>query len=125
MTLPEVLLWTALRKRRTGGLRFRRQHPVGPYVLDFYCDAMKVAVEVDGEAHSRGDRPQRDHQRDRWLSDHGVATVRLPAADVLRSPDDAARSAEAEIHNIGYLRTLEAQLTEWDTPEDAAAFDDL
>jgi len=55
MSLPEVLLWQQLRKRDQG-LRFRRQHPAGPYVLDFYCPSIKLAVEVDGEAHARGDR---------------------------------------------------------------------
>src|ERR1700745_3415651 len=51
MTLPEVLLWTAIRGGRIGGFRFRRQHPIGPYVLDFYCAAEKFAVGVDGSAH--------------------------------------------------------------------------
>lgn len=70
MSLPEVLLWQQLR-RRPGELRFRRQHPAGPYVLDFYCDAQKLAIEVDGEAHSRGNRPERDSARDGWLDAGG------------------------------------------------------
>ena len=51
MSLPEVLLWQALRRQQTG-MRFRRQHPAGPYILDFYCDAAKLCVEVDGESHA-------------------------------------------------------------------------
>jgi very-short-patch-repair endonuclease len=51
MTLPEVLLWNGLRGGRLEGLRFRRQHPFGPYILDFYCEQAKLAVEVDGMAH--------------------------------------------------------------------------
>ena len=47
MTRPEVLLWQVLRER-PNGLRFRRQHPVGPFVLDFYCPAARLAIEVDG-----------------------------------------------------------------------------
>jgi very-short-patch-repair endonuclease len=50
MTLPEVLLWQAVRGGQVGGLRFRRQHPIGPYVLDFYCPALRLAVEIDGAA---------------------------------------------------------------------------
>ena len=50
MSLPEVLLWRELRLR-PGGYKFRRQHPAGPYVLDFYCAALGLAIEVDGMAH--------------------------------------------------------------------------
>ena len=47
MSLPEVLLWKAIKGRQLRGLQFRRQHPLGPYILDFYCGAEKLAVEVD------------------------------------------------------------------------------
>ncbi|PVE59653.1 hypothetical protein DC429_04460 [Arthrobacter sp. TPD3018] len=82
MTVPEVALWTALRSR-PGGLKFRRQHPAGPFVLDFYCAAAMLAVEVDGEAHDRGDRPARDQWRDAMLAAHGIETLRIPARAVL------------------------------------------
>ena len=82
MTLPEVILWQSLRQR-PDGLKFRRQHPTGPYVLDFYCGDARLAVEVDGEAHSLGDRPQRDVARDEWLREAGIETLRIPAVDVL------------------------------------------
>jgi len=82
MSLPEVLLWRELRKRPSD-LRFRRQHPAGRYVLDFYCPRHRLAVEVDGEAHSRGDRPTRDAVRDEWLRAQGVRVCRLAAAEVL------------------------------------------
>ena len=67
MTPPEIALWLALR-RDGAGLRFRRQHPAGQYVLDFYCAPARLAIEVDGEAHARGDRPERDATRDAWLA---------------------------------------------------------
>jgi very-short-patch-repair endonuclease len=51
MNLPEVLLWDSLRKHGTAGLRFRRQHPPGCYILGFYCPAARLAVEVDGAHH--------------------------------------------------------------------------
>ena len=51
MSLPEVVLWQALRKRRLAGLRVRRQHPMGPYILDFYYPSARLALEVDGQAH--------------------------------------------------------------------------
>jgi very-short-patch-repair endonuclease len=86
MSLPEVLLWRELRKK-PGGVQFRRQHPAGPYVLDFFCATSNLAVEVDGEAHSRGDRPERDIARDDWLSAQGIQVMRIPALDVLKNVD--------------------------------------
>jgi len=82
MSLPEVLLWRQLRRRQTG-YKWRKQHPAGPYVLDFYCDAAKLCVEVDGEAHDRGNWPRKDALRDAWLAQHEIATLRIPAAEVL------------------------------------------
>jgi very-short-patch-repair endonuclease len=86
MSLPEVILWQNIRGGRLEGLRFRRQHPMGIYVLDFYCDAAKLAIEVDGSQHSLGDRPARDLERDAWFAARGIETLRIPAIDVLTDP---------------------------------------
>jgi len=82
MTPPEISLWLALR-RNDAGLRFRRQHAAGEYVLDFYCAPAKLAIEIDGEAHNRGDRPMRDAFRDEWFARQGVHVLRYSASDVL------------------------------------------
>ncbi|ATQ42118.1 endonuclease domain-containing protein [Caulobacter mirabilis] len=84
MSLPEVLLWRELRGDRLEGLRFRRQHPFGLYVLDFYCDPVRLAVEVDGAMHYVEDRPERDAARDAFLVQAGIRTLRLPARVVLK-----------------------------------------
>ena len=90
MTLPEVLLWRALRQRPSG-LKFRRQHPAGPFVLDFYCEAAALAIEVDGMAHDMGDNPERDARRDAWLAERGITSLRIPAADMLRDLEAVVR----------------------------------
>jgi very-short-patch-repair endonuclease len=95
MSLPEVLLWRALRDR-PDGLKFRRQHPSGPFILDFFCSDARLAVEVDGEAHSRGDRPRRDEERDAWFLEAGVETFRIAAAEVLRDTDAVVRAIVAQ-----------------------------
>ena len=87
MTLPEVIVWYALRERKMGGWKFRRQHPKGRYVLDFYCDELKLAVEVDGDIHGFGDQPRRDGRRDTWLRLCGIEVLRIPARDVLYDMD--------------------------------------
>ena len=88
MTFPEVLLWQALRKKGHG-LRFRRQHPVGPYVLDFYCEEAKLAVEVDGADHHPDDAIAYDQRRDAWLKRAGIRVVRLSARLVFEDMDAA------------------------------------
>ena len=97
MSLPEVLLWRAIKGRKVRGLHFRRQHPFGPYVLDFYCDAVKLDVEVDGQGHGFGDRPQRDARRDAYLRSKGVRTLRISASTVLRDVNDAVRTILAAV----------------------------
>ena len=89
MSLPEVLLWQRLRRRR-GHVKVRRQHPVAGYVVDFYCPEAKLIVEIDGEAHNRGDRPVRDAKREIALSALGFRILRLSAAEVLADVDAAA-----------------------------------
>ena len=83
MTLPEGMLWQALRERPSG-LKFRRQHPIGRCVVDFYCPARRLVIEVDGENHSLGDHPQRDLRRDEWLKAQDLRVIRFAAADVIR-----------------------------------------
>ena len=98
MSLPEVLLWQQL-KARPGGYIFRKQHPIGPYVLDFACIKARLDIEVDGEAHSRGDRPVRDEARTDWLTRNGFATLRIPATDILKNMESAVIRIVVECQN--------------------------
>jgi very-short-patch-repair endonuclease len=84
MSLPEVLLWVQLQKR-PGGHRFRKQVPQAPYTLDFACLKARLCIEVDGEAHNRGDQPRRDAVRDRIMAERGFRTLRVPAYEVLKN----------------------------------------
>ena len=79
MTMPERTLWTLLRRERQG-LRFRRQHPIGPFILDFYCPAVKLCVEIDGPSHAA--QTAYDMRRDRWLIERGIKVLRVSADDV-------------------------------------------
>ena len=94
MSLPEVLLWREL-KGTAGGMKFRKQHPVGPFVVEFYCATVKLAIEVDGIAHEMDDRPERDAMRDAFARDQGIETIRVPASQVLATPVDAAEAIGA------------------------------
>ena len=88
MPPPEVVLWQALRARQLDGLRFRRQHPMGPFILDFYCPEAKLCVEVDGYVHTLPQQAVRDERREDWLAGQGVRVVRIPAIDVVRRLSD-------------------------------------
>jgi very-short-patch-repair endonuclease len=87
MTRSEVILWQKLREGRLDGLRFRRQHPFGAYVLDFFCAAARLAVEVDGAVHDGEPQAEADHARDRSLDAKGVQTLRVSSAEVIGDPD--------------------------------------
>ena len=92
MTPPEAALWMRLRPRRDGLPSFRRQHPIGPYIVDFYCARLRLAVEVDGLIHGTGQTPAHDDRRDAWLRSQGIEVIRYAAADVLRDADAVAHS---------------------------------
>jgi very-short-patch-repair endonuclease len=97
MSLPEILLWQALRGR-PGGFKFRKQHPVGGFVADFYCASVHLIIEVDGEAHDRGDRPERDAARDAYFLSRDIRVLRIPARDVLNDLDAVVRHIVASAH---------------------------
>ncbi len=85
---PEARLWSRLRARAPGMPAFRRQHPIGPYVLDFYCAKARLAVEIDGMSHDMADRPERDTRRDAWLKAQGVTVVRIAAGEAMARIDE-------------------------------------
>ena len=87
MTLPERMLWTELRKR-PGGFKFRRQHPAGHFVLDFYCASLKLAIEIDGAAHDGADAAARDEARSHFLRSQGIATTRIPARKIMSGKEN-------------------------------------
>ena len=93
MTEPEVMLWARLRRRLPDMPVFRRQHAMGAYILDFYCPAAKLAVEVDGAGH--GDDAQVAHaaRRDAWLGRQGVTVYRVSASSVFEDADEVADQA--------------------------------
>lgn len=86
MTDPERKLWNVLRNNQAG-VKFRRQVPLGKYILDFYCHSIKLNVELDGSQHYTEEGRRKDGERDRWLQNNGIEAVRFSDADVFKNID--------------------------------------
>lgn len=86
-TDSEALLWSHLRGRRLAGFKFRRQHPCGPFVLDFFCAARRLAIEIDGGQHFHADAQRRDRRRSEFLAARGIGVLRFGANQISASTD--------------------------------------
>jgi len=83
LTKSEQVLWELIRKKETLGYRFRRQHPLGNYILDFYNHKLKLCVEIDGIYHNLDEQQEKDIEREEFLKYNGIRTVRFTNEQVL------------------------------------------
>jgi very-short-patch-repair endonuclease len=102
MSLPEVLLWDALRQR-PGGLKFRRQFPSNRMTVDFACLSHRLVIEVDGEWHGCGDQPQRDIARDEIMQREGFTIMRIAAREVLKNLEGVISGIVGHCSEVGPL----------------------
>ena len=84
-TPAERSFWERVRARQCVGLKWRRQHPIGPFVADFYCRALALVVELDGQVHAA--TVERDRERDAYFAGRGLRVVRIENCDWLADPD--------------------------------------
>jgi very-short-patch-repair endonuclease len=83
LTIPERMVWAKLRDRQLNGLKFRRQQPIGNYIVDFYCAERRLIVEIDG--HSHAEQIEHDATRTRWLEQEGFRVMRFLNWDVTQN----------------------------------------
>jgi very-short-patch-repair endonuclease len=86
-TDAESTLWRRLKAKRFGGVKFRRQHPVGPYIVDFYCGSRHLAIELDGGQHYEKGAQAYDAHRTAFLRRRGIEVIRFATDLVFREPD--------------------------------------
>ncbi len=87
MTEAEHVLWKALRGKRLEGLKFRRQEPIGPFIVDFVCFERKLIVEAEGSQHFHGEQKSKDAERDRWLHEQGFEILRFNNTEIMSSTE--------------------------------------
>jgi len=85
LTPCEEILWIELSEKKISGCKFRRQHPIHRYILDFYCHEKKLAIEVDGKIHQN--KYDQDEYRDKYLQSIGIKTVRVTNDEILQDID--------------------------------------
>jgi len=86
-TASEASLWKILKNSQVGGFKFRRQHGIGPYILDFYCPALRLAIELDGSAHDAPMADKHDEIRTKFLEEQGITVMRFRNDIVWKFPN--------------------------------------
>ncbi len=97
LTDAERALWEVLRAHRFEGVGFRRQMPIGRYIVDFVAHRMRLVVEIDGGQHYAAEGSARDHERDNWLAGRGYRVLRFSNLDVLENIDGVADAIAAAL----------------------------
>jgi very-short-patch-repair endonuclease len=97
MTPAEKVLWERLRNRQVKGYRFRRQHPIKDFVVDFFCYEALLVIEVDGSVHEESYQVERDEQRTLIMKRLGIKEIRFSNEEVINHQDQVIRRIEAEL----------------------------
>jgi very-short-patch-repair endonuclease len=97
-TLPEAKLWAGLRNRQLDDFKFRRQSPIGPYIVDFVCLEKNMVIELDGWTHSTPQELAYDTRRSAFLSKRGFKVIRFGNTDVMESTDGVLQSILEELN---------------------------
>jgi very-short-patch-repair endonuclease len=87
MTKAEQLLWEKISNKKINGLRFKRQHPIGPYIADFYCHKLRLVIEVDGPIHEVDEQHAYDMERTDYLGKQGIQVIRFSNTEVLNQTE--------------------------------------
>ena len=105
MTSAEQRLWLHLRRSQMSGCSFRRQHPAGRHILDFYCPQLKLAIELDGDQHGWERNRVSDAARDQWLVKQGVTVLRFWNVDLLANPESVLQMIYNKVEELSRVRT--------------------
>jgi len=96
MTEPEIKLWEYL-KTKPSGYKFRRQHPISGYILDFYCHKLRLSIEVDGKYHMNLEQKRKDKERTKYLKSLKIIEIRFKNEDVLNNLNETILQIQNEL----------------------------
>ena len=102
-TKAEAILWLYLRQRSFHGYKFRRQHGIGPYIVDFYCPRLKLAIELDGSQHFQPDALVYDRRRDAAIQSNGIKVIRFINSDIFNHLDSVLDALGVVVKKRGRL----------------------
>ncbi len=98
MPAPEALLWSKLKGSQTG-FKFRRQHGIGKYIIDFYCPIKKLAIEIDGDSHFTDEAKNNDFGRDQYLESLGIKVLRYNNKEVIKNINGVISKMLSSLNN--------------------------
>ncbi len=84
----EKLLWEKIRGKQLNGIKFRRQHSIGCFIVDFYCSEYRLIIEVDGTIHNRTDIKEYDEERTEYIENFGMKVIRFTNEEVLKNIEE-------------------------------------
>ena len=106
LTLTERIVWSWIRNRQLLNLKFRRQFPIGPYILDFYCSEKRVGMEIDGDSHDLDEQIDKDAQREIFLKQNGILLLRITNKEVLKHPEETEEFLKHFLKDPPHSRAL-------------------
>ncbi|HAD81529.1 MAG: hypothetical protein A2509_01225 [Candidatus Edwardsbacteria bacterium RIFOXYD12_FULL_50_11] len=95
-TRAEIILWRFLKKKQLNGLKFRRQHSIGGFIVDFYCPEKRLAIELDGDVHEEKKQATYDKARQKTIEALGIKVLRFTNEDVIQNVEDVLKAISAE-----------------------------
>ena len=99
MTRSEKVLWKELRKRKLEGFKFRRQHPIAVFVVDFFCYDAMLVIEVDGNVHESSYQMERDIERTKILNDFGIRELRFKNEDIFNNIEEVVTEIKRNLYH--------------------------
>lgn len=100
MTKAEVILWSKLKGRKLQDYKFRRQHSIGNYIVDFYCPKLKIALEIDGESHYTEKGKARDKKRSTYLNNLGISVKRFTNSQIKQNLNGVLKEITAFVQSL-------------------------
>ena len=100
MTLAELLVWEQLKNKQFKGYKFRRQHPIHQFIVDFYCHELKLIIEIDGKYHDSEEQKELDAKRSELLKFQGLSEIRFTNEDVINNISKVLKMLEEKINSF-------------------------